>query len=464
MSGGNRVRPLLDDALVYLRSCESLTAPPIESATADDRIASIETCASVDCDRLIDEAPQVRVLQVRESFAFPQPPPLTLRRPHPNIEGLIAFRPVSAQAIAMMPGLRFLKLHRSIFQPEPAVCPGVHAALPPTLEEIWAEDLDLPALRRLPKLRLLQTTLPSGQAAQCRSIAALAALRCVRLQSWKPLSGLDALGGLEHLEELEVQRFSRFNFKSFAGCRQLRSLSLGMSTDLAGIEALPALESLALGGRRAMTLAPLKQLPRLEILDLSPGRAPADLQVIGELTNLRSLALLIGSASSPHTLDSAALFAGLKRLEGLQCLALLEDRNLTPLAGLRDLKYLCFWGAFPEQCVRWLQAQLPDCEIDLTTTSPPPSPPRETKFGPLSAIRDEDGRWTVFQDLRLILLDHETNHDAEDAVITHLATSNPHVLQRVTFDSEADAFCIYADSGDDIQRVADAVEALATRR
>jgi hypothetical protein len=367
---------------------------------------------------------------------------------------------VSAQAIAMLPGLRFLKVHRSVFHTDPAVCAGVLAALPPTLEELWAEDLDLEALRRLPNLRLLQTTLPTGQAAQCRSIAALAALRCLRLQSWKPLSGLDALGGLERLEELEVQRFSRFNFKSFAGCRQLRSLSLGTSVDLAGIEALPALESLALGGRRTMTLAPLKQLPRLQFLDLSPGRAPKDLEVIGQLTNLRSLAVLIGSASSPYTLESAALFSGLERLEGLQCLAFLEDRDLTPLAGLRNLKYLCFWGTFPVEQVRWLQQRLPDCELDLTTG---PAQPPETKFGPLIGIRDDEGRWTVFQDLRSIL-DHETNHDAEHAVMAHLASSNPRVLKRVTFDSEVDAFCVYADSGDDIQSVADAIEALATRR
>src|SRR5262245_9061600 len=212
MLGSNRVRPLLDDALVYLRGCESLTAPRIERATADDRIASIETCEAVDCDRLIDAAPQVKVLQVREVFTFLQPPPLTLRRPHPNIEGLIAFRPVTAQAIAMLPGLRFLKVHRSFPQLGPGVSPAVQRAFPETLEEIWAEDLDLDELRRLPNLSFLQTTLPSGRAAQCRTIAALAQLRWLRLQSWKPLAGVDALGRLEHLEELDVQRFTRFNF------------------------------------------------------------------------------------------------------------------------------------------------------------------------------------------------------------------------------------------------------------
>ena len=63
-----------------------------------------------------------------------------------------------------------------------------------------------------------------------------------------------------------------------------------------------------------------------------------------------------------------------------------------------------------------------------------------------------------------LILEHETNHDAEDAVMAHLASCNPRVLKRVTFDSEPDAFCIYAESGDDIQSVADAIESLATRR
>ena len=145
--------------------------------------------------------------------------------------------------------------------------------------------------------------------------------------------------------------------------------------------------------------------------------------MIGELTNLRSLSLYIGSASSPFTLQSVALFSKLKRLEGLQCLAFLEDRDLTPLAALENLKYLCLWGTFPEAEVRWLRERLPDCKIDLTTGTTP-ALALETKFGPLSAIQDEDGRWTVFQDLRLIL-DHETNHEAEDAVRAQLARSNP---------------------------------------
>ena len=163
------------------------------------------------------------------------------------------------------------------------------------------------------------------------------------------MSGVDALSRLDHLEELDVQRFTRFNFKAFARCSQLRTLSLGTTVDLTGIEALPTLDSLSIGGRRAGTLAPLKLLPRLENLGLSPGHPPPDLEVIGELTNLRSLSLYIGSASSPFTLQSVALFSKLKRLEGLQCLAFLEDRDLTPLAALENLKYPACGAPFPRR-------------------------------------------------------------------------------------------------------------------
>ena len=92
---------------------------------------------------------------MREVFTSPMPPPLTLRRPHPNIEGLIAFRPVTAQAIAMLPGLRFLKVHRSFPQLGPAVSPGVQLAFPDSLEEIWAEDSRPRTSPSLPEAALL---------------------------------------------------------------------------------------------------------------------------------------------------------------------------------------------------------------------------------------------------------------------------------------------------------------------
>src|SRR5688572_27512557 len=106
MLGGSRA--LIDDVLFYLCGCESFIVSLIENTTTNDLITSIETSASIDANRLLNDAPHVRILQVQKTFTFPQPPPLTLRKPHPNIKKLITFRPISAQTIAILPTLRFM--------------------------------------------------------------------------------------------------------------------------------------------------------------------------------------------------------------------------------------------------------------------------------------------------------------------------------------------------------------------
>jgi hypothetical protein len=285
-------------------------------------------------------------------------------------------------------------------------------------------------------------------------------LRVLRLESPKGLNGVEALGRLEHLRELSIERVARLDLGAFAGCQQLRSLNLGTSVGIEGIEALQRLEKLSLGGRRAVGLSPLRKLPRLAGLGIGSLLAPPDLELVGDLVNLRSLSMTLGSVSAPIALRGAAMFSNLKQLQRLLCTTLLENKDLTPLGGLESLRYLAFWGAFPEKAVQWLQERLPDCKIDLAIGRPS-AVQRETSFGLLTAIRDDDGRWTVFQDLRS-LLSRADNYAAEDAVKAHLARANPRLLKRVTFDSEAHAFCVYAKSGDDIQSVADAVAALTS--
>jgi hypothetical protein len=449
MSEASDEGSLIDDALRYIRQFERLAPPAIDDPASKDAFASLRE--SPDLDDLIAGAPHVRVGVTRWSTASLTP--LELHRPHPHIEGLLAFQPVTAKTIAMRPGLRFVQLAGSPITPE------IQAALPATLEELWAEPLDLDMLGRLPRLRLLHTKIACQRAAICRSLAGLRQLRVLRLESPKSLHGVEALGRLEHLRELRIERVARLDLGAFAGCQQLRSLNLGTSIGIEGIEALQRLERLSLGGRRAVGLAPLKGLPKLACLGIGSLVAPPDLEVVGELVNLRSLSMTLGSVSAPVALKGAAMFSNLKRLQRLLCTTLLENKDLTPLGGLAHLKYLAFWGAFPEKAVQWLQDRLPDCRLDLTIAKSP-ARERETCFGVLTAIRDDDGRWTVFQDLRL-LLSRADNYAAEDAVKAHLVRANPRLLKRVTFDSEAHAFCVYAKSGDDIQSVADAVAALA---
>jgi hypothetical protein len=440
---------LIHDAMEYGRRFEKCAPPRIDDPAFDGHIATLYP--NPDLDELIDRAASVTILQVDRPFNLRAAELINLVRSHPRISGLLAFKPVPVRTISMLPNLQFIMLSTLQNASE------AQGALPASLQELWASPLDLDRLSSLPRLRFLHTTLTSGRAEQCRALSKLSALRVLRLESAKPLSGVEALGGLENLEEISIDRVARFDLRGLRGCRSLTTMNLSSSVELDGIEGLSGLRALSLDGRRAVPLAPLKGLPRLEALALGYLQAPPDLDVVGELAALRHLSLAIGSASSPFTLAGTRLFANLKELETLDCQTLFTDTDLTPLAGLKNLKYVCFLGAFPEERVEWLQKQLPHCKLDLTTGKPPVRPP-EVQFGLLSAS-DVGGRWTVFQDLRLVL-GKEDNHDAEDAVKAHLERANPQLLQRLEFDSEADGFSFYAKSPDDVRAVAAAIEAL----
>jgi hypothetical protein len=53
---------------------------------------------------------------------------------------------------------------------------------------------------------------------------------------------------------------------------------------------------------------------------------------------------------------------------------------------------------------------------------------------------------------------------SRDSVEAELRRTTPDVLERVQFDSEADAFCIYAHTRDDVRAVSTALETLARPR
>jgi hypothetical protein len=423
-----------------------------------DPMATVCPKWGVDLDDLLDRAGHANVLYVAGPLQSPRPP-FELNRPHPNIQGLLAFREVSARTMSMLPGLRFAELAG-----EP-IAPDVQAALPARLEEIWASRLDLELLSRLENLQFLSTRLTHGRRVQCRSIAELSQLRIVRVECAEPMRGAEAFGRLEHLEELTIERVATLDFAAWASCRRLRKLNMkspGGSDDLRGIEVLAGLQTFSLGGRRCPAIGALRRLPRLEVLGLGTIQRPDDLEIVAELTGLRSLFLSTGSIDSPTTLSGASLFSAMRRLESLTCLTFLEDKDLTPLAQLKELRYLAFLGMFPEEAVRSLQDSLPNCKIDLTIGEPVAAPPVQ-KIGPLLATHEEDGRWTVFQDLSAAL-DLENNHEVEDALRRELANAADEVFQRVQFDSEAEAFCVYTESRSDIERITSALKALKRRR
>jgi hypothetical protein len=343
--------------------------------------------------------------------------------------------------------------------------PELQAALPEGLEEIWASPIDLLRLPVLRRLKYLKTTLRSGRAEQARALASMAELRQLDLEVGEALRGANALGQLSNLESLSINSVSSLDFKAFSECRQLSDLAfggLGSTKSLEGIGHLEGLKNLSISGRRSLPIAPLRSLRGLESLSLSSLAPAPDIEVIGELTGLTSLFYYPGSVSSVFTIPTGTLFSKLERLQGLKCMAFLGDGDLTPFAKLERLEYLCFLGTFPDAKVRWLQERLPACKLDLTVGEPVPAAPK-IEVGPLEAIREEDGTWSVFQDLRLIL-DHPNNHAVEDAVCAELRRTNPEALARVEFDSENDVFAATLQDRSALEALATAVRTLANKR
>ena len=376
MSGDESIRAyesLIDATLLRFRDFDRVRPPEAEALSPSDRMVTLCPRWDVDSDDVLDRIPGVTILNVEGPLGHPRPG-FRLRRPHPNIEGLMGRREADAETIGMLPGLRFAQLVDPIE-------PGVQDAFPTQLEELWTAFLELERLSRLSRLRFLRTKLLSGTAGQCRSLARVSSLRILRLFCAKPLAGVNALGNLEELEELEVDRTLKVDLKAFSRCRHLRQLFVGTATNVSGFATVQPLESLALGGRQCPPLGELRELPRLGSLNVATSFPPADLEVVGELTNLRALSLAIGSVLSPAQLPSTRIFSKMHQLETLHCQVTLKDKDLSPLAELTNLKYLMFLGTFPPDEVRRLQEKLPGCKIDLTTSSSS-VPDTEHRAGP----------------------------------------------------------------------------------
>jgi hypothetical protein len=442
-----------------VRYFEMISPPLIHEAAPIEGMATLDPHPDHDSDDLLDDAPEVRILYAGLAFTDVRVNPFKLRRPHPQVEGLIARTHLSPETLGMLPGLRFLQLAGQAMTPE------VQSALPEGLEEIWASPIDILQLPVLRRLKYLKTTLRSGRAEQARALASMPELRHLDLEVGEALRGANALGRLSNLESFSVNSVSSLDFKAFAECRQLRDLALGglgSTKSLEGIEHLSALTSLSISGRRSPPIAPLRSLRGLERLSLSTLSPPPDVEVIGELTGLTSLFYYPGSVSSIFTVPTGALFSELERLQSLKCMAFLGDGDLAPFAKLERLEYLCFLGTFPEAQVRWLQERLPACKLDLTVGEPVPAAPR-IEIGPIEAFQEEDGTWSVFQDLRLIL-DLPDNHVIEDAVRAQLRRTNPEASSRVEFDSENDVFAAAVKDREALEALVAAVSALSKRQ
>jgi hypothetical protein len=220
MAEGNAYESQIVSALARFRRFKGVHPPALLGTAVAEDLATVAPKARVDLDDLLDGAPDVRIVYVQTPLERPRVD-LALRRPHPGIVGLIAFRGVTEGTLEMLPGLRFAEF---AFGPPPAYQP---AALPSQLEELWANGLDLDALARFERLKFLHTVLETGKVANCRSLANLSELRTLHLGCVERLRGIEALARLPHLEELVINKVAPFDLAALSSCRSLRRLSLG---------------------------------------------------------------------------------------------------------------------------------------------------------------------------------------------------------------------------------------------
>ena len=106
-----------------------------------------------------------------------------------------------------------------------------------------------------------------------------------------------------------------------------------------------------------------------------------------------------------------------------------------------------------------LRRRRPEIEVKTNLLGEPPG---RVYVGPIHYDPPGQGieRWSIFQSLA-DLLGAPTNHAAESRIRAELRRSEPELLRRVEFDSEAGAVGIYAQDEADIRQLAEVVARLA---
>ena len=204
-------------------------------------------------------------------------------------------------------------------------------------------------LRSLPNLESLSLDLSGATTdAVLESLQSLPRLRHLELSYGNRAgeAGLKHLAGFQSLESLVLDgnNLTDADFSQLPQLPQLKSLALNNGREFTGaalvnLEKLPNLQELQLGGEGELTpqgMAHLQKLPRLKKLSIWGGASePSDecLEVIGQLSNLRSLTL---TACNDFTDKGMASLAGLSDLEELDiAVELLNQISPAALASLR---------------------------------------------------------------------------------------------------------------------------------
>ena len=288
-------------------------------------------------------------------------------------------------------------------------------------------------------------------------IAELTGLRWLSLHGWR---NLRVIGRLANLERLELLEFEMTNLRALRGLTKLTELRLmGRLKSLDGIESLRSLADVWLRGRVVRDLSVLAELPRLRQLELIYPDAVSDFSPLGRLRGLRRLDITLGDNTDAGELPSIGFLAGLGELEELALRNVnLLDNRLNPLFDLPRLRSVTLTGrAGPN--VDELRRRRPELELKTHLSGEPPG---RVFVGAVHYDPPAPGieQWAIFQSLA-DFLGSSTNRQAERRIRSELRRSDPDLLRRLEFDSEAGAVGIYASSEADIRRVAEVIRSIA---
>lgn len=384
--------------------------------------------------------------------------PVVARVPLPGVRELVAGL-ADDETLRNLPNLEWLSVHEAVGGG--ALDPGaIPASVRWLLCGVGTFGSPEAVADRLPDLeRLRMRGFWNG-----RSIEPLAPLSGLRWLHVDPGKGLQHLGKLEALERLELDLVDGPKLTGLTRLRKLtrlRSLRLVGSgvRGLDGLGDLAALEELDLERAAVAELAPLAGHPALASVRIEHPRGLTDLTPLGALPTLRRLVVRFGGVGPRVEVPSLEWLRAAGALEELELSGVdASGADPAPLYGLERLRAVKLVGRFAAG-ERELREGLRAQDVELFCDGEPPA---RTAVGPVSYVRLDDGTWSIFEDATLPL-GVDTNYEAEERVRGAIRDEDGELHDRLTFDSEAGALSITAQSENDIRRAAEMVAAMTTR-
>lgn len=368
--------------------------------------------------------------------------PIRLSRSLPQVRELIVTSgvpPPSTDVLRLLPGLRSLCLGRS--SADPKIDLRMLADLP-DLEDLRFDASAVPTIEPLGTLAgLRRVRIENHTFESIAPLAAASGLRFAAIGWWK---GMDRLGSLTELEEVELNEGTISSFRPLRRLTRLRSLVIfgRRLKRLDGIEHLSALRDLFLYNPGVEDLTPLVGMDHLRRLRLDVPSRIADFSPIGRLSNLEELIINLKgdrSAAMPRLRD----LVGLRSLRGL-ALTRADGPGWQALLDLPRLERILLYASMDAEAPDAFRRRFPMARIDVRAVrqAVPRRDPRQLP----------DGRWSFNADLRAVL-GTEDNFDAERRLRTRLEQSNPGLLQRLEFDSDADSLGVVAPTEGEVRLV-----------